>query len=473
MSFGVNASCDAAAARAAQAASPAEHPNLVLATTILASGLAFVDGSVVNVGLPTIAASLQADAADLQWVINAYLLPSSALLLFGGGAGDRFGRRRILVLGTVLFAVSSLLCALAPTLSWLLIGRVLQGTGAALLLPNSLAILGESFLGEARGRAIGIWAAAGAIMGAAGPVLGGWLIDFIGWRPIFLINLPLALIAIVLALAFIREPRTDSTKETLDVAGSMLAAVALGALTWGLTVGSGPTGWTSPAITAVALGGALLVVFVILEGRRGDHAMMPLVLFSSATFVGLSLLTLLLYGALGGLFVLLPYLLIEAARYSAAAAGMAMLPFPLVMAIASPAIGAFTGRTGPKLPLIVGSVGVAVGHLLLLRVDANAGYWTSVFPALLAVALGMSCAAAPLTTAVLGSVDERHTGAASGLNSALARVGSLVVIALLGGVLSASGSALVGAFHLAAIVGALLAMGAGLCAIVLISDPKQ
>ena len=230
MSFGVNASCDVASAQAEQARSPAEHPNLVLATTVLASGLAFVDGSVVNVGLPTIEASFHVGSADLQWVINAYLLPASALLLFGGGAGDRFGRRRILILGMLLFAASSLLCALAPTLSWLLIGRVLQGTGAALLLPNSLAILGESFSDEARGRAIGIWAAAGAIMGAVGPVLGGWLIDLTGWRAIFLINLPLALAAIALALAYIRVPRTDSGKGALDVAGSMLAALVSASL---------------------------------------------------------------------------------------------------------------------------------------------------------------------------------------------------------------------------------------------------
>lgn len=473
MSFGVNASCDVACARAAQAGSPAEHPNLILATTILASGLAFVDGSVVNVGLPTIEASLHAEAADLQWVVNAYLLPSSALLLFGGAAGDRFGRRRLLVLGILLFAASSLLCALAPTLSWLLIGRVLQGMGAALLLPNSLAILGESFTGEARGRAIGVWAAAGAMMGAAGPVFGGWLIDLIGWRPIFLINLPLALAAIALALVFIHAPRADSAKKSLDVAGSILAAVALGTLVWGLTIGSGPTGWTSGAVVAVALGSALLVAFILLEGRRGDHAMMPLTLFSSATFVGLSLLTLLLYGALGGLLVLLPYLLIQSAQYSATAAGAAMLPFPLAMAVASPVIGAFSGRVGPKLPLAVGSTGIAAGHLLLLRVDADAGYWMTVFPALLVIALGMSCAVAPLTTAVLGSVDEQHSGAASGLNSALARVGALVVTALLGIVLSATGSALIGAFHLAAIVGAAMAMAAALCAIVLIGAPAS
>jgi EmrB/QacA subfamily drug resistance transporter len=470
MSFGLHASCDAAYAKTASHAAPAAYPNLVLATTVLASGLAFVDGSVVNVGLPAIRASLRADAADLQWVVNAYLLPLSALLLFGGAAGDRFGRRLILILGTALFGACSLLCAIAPDLTWLLIGRALQGAGAALLMPCSLAILGESFEGEARGRAIGIWAASGAIMGAVGPVIGGWLIDVVSWRAIFLINIPLALAAIALALAFVREPVSDGPKQALDIGGSVLATAALGALTFGLTIGAGPAGWTLPAIIAVASGVAFSLAFAVFERRLGDRAMVPLALFSSANFVGLSVLTLLIYGALGGLLVLLPYVLIESARYSATAAGAALLPFPIVMAIASPAMGAFAGRTGPKVLLVAGSLGVAAGFLLLLRVGGGADYWADVFPALLILALGMSGTAAPLTTAVLGSVDERHTGAASGLNSALARSGGLVVTALLGVVLSAMGSELIAAFHLAVVAGAIMAAAAGLCAALLIGD---
>lgn len=470
MSFGLHTSCDATSARAISRGTSIEHPNLVLATTILASGLAFVDGSVVNVGLPAMGASLHANAGDLQWLVNAYLLPLSALLLSGGAAGDRFGRRLVLVLGISLFAGSSLLCAIAPDLSWLLTGRILQGVGAALLLPCSLAILGESFDGEARGRAIGIWAASGAIMGAIGPVIGGWLIDVTGWRAIFLINLPLALAAIALAIFFVRAPQSDNPKQSLDVGGSVLATTALGALTWGLTIGAGPAGWTSFAIAAVAVGVAFTIAFVALEQRRGDHAMIPLALFSSMNFVGLSLLTLLVYGALGGLLILLPYVLIESAQYSATAAGAALLPFPLVMAIASPTMGALAGRAGAKFSLAAGSLGVAAGFLLLLRFDQDATYWTDVFPALLIVALGMSATAAPLTTAVLGSVDERHSGSASGLNSALARIGGLVATALLGVVLSATGSQLIGAFHLAVIAGAAIAVGAALCAVFLIVD---
>jgi EmrB/QacA subfamily drug resistance transporter len=466
MTFGLHASCDSGSAAALPYAARAEHPNLVLTTTILASSLAFVDGSVVNVGLPAIQDSLHADASDLQWVVNAYLLPLSALLLFGGAAGDRFGRRSTLVVGTSLFAASSLLCAIAPNLSWLLVGRVLQGAGSALLMPNSLAILGGSFDGEARGRAIGMWAASSAIMGAVGPVLGGWLIDLAGWRTIFLINIPLALAAIALALVFVHEPVRGGPKERLDIGGSVLATTALATLTFGLTAGSGPAGWTLAAIAAVVLGAVFSIGFVVLEERLGDRAMAPVALFSSASFVGLSFLTLLIYGALGGLFVLLPYVLIESAHYSATAAGAALLPFPIVMAVASPAMGAFAGRIGPKPFLVAGALGVAAGLLLLLRIDQGVDYWIDVFPALLVMALGMSGTAAPLTTAVLGSVDKRHTASASGLNSTLARLGGLVVTALLGVVLSARGAELIAAFHLAATAGAAMAAAAAVSAAV-------
>src|SRR5471030_1968424 len=229
--------------RLAMASRKMQHPNWVLATCILASSLAFVDGSVTNVGLPAIGRSLEAGGAELQWVINAYLLPLSALLLLGGAAGDRYGRKRLLVMGTVLFAAASIACALAPSLTLLLVGRGVQGVGAAILMPSSLAILGASFSGEARGRAIGIWASMGAVMAVVGPVLGGWLIDTVGWRAIFLINLPLAAGAIALALITVTDTR-DKDRPALDIPGGVLATAALGALTWGLTIGSGRAGWT-------------------------------------------------------------------------------------------------------------------------------------------------------------------------------------------------------------------------------------
>jgi EmrB/QacA subfamily drug resistance transporter len=447
MNVSLQPSCDAAAARSATGVAGATHPRLVLVATILASSLAFVDGSVVNVGLPAIGGSLGADAAALQWVVNAYLLPLSALLLLGGAAGDRFGRRRLLIIGTVLFALTSLGCALAPGTAILLVARFLQGISAALLMPNSLAILGATFQGEAKGRAVGIWAASGAAVGAAGPVLGGWLIDLGSWRAIFLINLPLAAAAIWLAWRYV-PPDAERRQQPLDVTGGLLATVGLGMLTWALTLGSGREGWTQGALLLVGAAAAVLTLFVVVERRRGERAMMPVALFTSAGFVGLNLLTLFLYGALGTLFVLIPYLMIEAARYSATAAGAALLPLPLVLTVASPHMGAIAARIGPRLPLALGSLIVAAGFLAALRIGPQANYWSEVLPALVLMSIGMSVAVAPLTTAVLSSVDAAQTGAASGFNSAVARTGGLIATALLGSVL-VPGSALLGAFHVA------------------------
>src|ERR1700693_3253492 len=245
--------CDATQAKGVSSLE-APHPYWVLTTTVLAASLAFIDGAVVNVGLPAVGATFKAGAGDLQWVINAYLLPFSALLLLGGAAGDRFGGGPPLIVGIALFGAASIACALAPSLFWLLIGRGLQGVGAALLMPNSLAILGAGFSGEARGRAIGIWASMGAVMGAFGPVLGGWLIDSVGWRTIFLINLPLAAATIALALYSIEEQRPERRRGSLARAGGALATASLAGLTWGLTAGSGPQGWSLSAVTALAAG---------------------------------------------------------------------------------------------------------------------------------------------------------------------------------------------------------------------------
>ncbi len=415
--------CDVATARSAATRNTAGHPQLVLATTILASSLAFIDGSVVNVGLSAIGHSLAADAAGLQWIINAYLLPLSALLLLGGTAGDRFGSRRLLVVGTAVFGFASLGCAFAPNLATLLAGRAIQGVGAAILLPNSLALLGQTFSGQAKGRAIGIWAAAGAAAGAMGPVLGGWLIDLGSWRFIFLINLPLAAGAVMLALRYV-APDEDGEDLPLDALGGSLATVGVGALIWALTIGSGRGGWTRTTVATGVTAVALILLFMVVEKRRGDRAMMPLHLFASRIFVGLTLFTLLLYGALGSLFVL--------------------------------------GRIGPRLLLAIGSFVAAGGFLLALRIGDTAGYWTEVLPAIFLIALGASAVVAPLTTAVLSAVDVRHTGSASGLNSAVARAGGLVATALLGAVLSAEGEELWVAFHMAMIVAAATCAAAAL-----------
>jgi EmrB/QacA subfamily drug resistance transporter len=447
--------------------SAVKHPTLVLATTILASGLAFVDGSVVNVALPAIGQSLNASAGALQWVVNAYLLPLSALLLLGGAAGDHFGRSQLLIVGTVVFALASLGCALAPDLKALLAARLVQGIGAAILMPNSLAILGQTFSGESKGRAIGIWAATGAAMGAVGPVIGGWLVDLGSWRAIFLLNLPLALGAIVLAWRYLPQDR-DTDAFPLDMVGGISATFGLGALTWALTVASSTRGWTRDAVLAAMAAAGSLFFFLQTEKRLGDRAMMPLGLFASRSFVGLTLFTLLLYGALGELFVLVPYLLIKAAGYTATAAGAALLPLPLVLAITSPIAGGIAGRIGPRLPLAIGPLVVATGFLLSLRIDRSATYWADVLPMVFVIALGMSAAVAPLTTAVLSTVDARHTGSASGLNSAVARTGGLIATALLGLVLAAVGDRLVAAFHTAMIVGAVSCIAASLSALVLL-----
>jgi EmrB/QacA subfamily drug resistance transporter len=447
--------------------SHAKHPNFILAACILASSLAFVDGSVTNVALPAIGKSLEAGSADLQWVINAYLLPLSALLLLGGAAGDLYGRARLLVIGTLLFAAASILCACAPDLGWLLAGRALQGIGAAVLMPNSLAILGASFSGEARGRAIGIWASVGAVMAAAGPVLGGWLIDGVGWRWIFLINLPLAAGAIALSLLYVRDSH-DRDRPALDIPGGVLATLALGALTWGLTIGSGRAGWTNAAMIGVAAGTVLMLAFVWIEERRGEKAMMPLAMFGSSSFIGLTLLTLLLYGALGALVVLLPYFLIQASGYTAIQAGSALVPLAIILALASPLMGRLAGRMGPRLPLTIGPLIVACGFLFELRMDAQTSYWTVVLPAIVVISIGMAGAVAPLTNAVLGAVDGRHTGSASGFNSAIARAGGLIATALLGGVLGARGAELVSGFHTAVLACAIASAGAAAGAFFLI-----
>jgi EmrB/QacA subfamily drug resistance transporter len=436
------------------------HPSWVLTTTILTSSLAFIDGSVVNVALSSLGATFKADASDLQWVINAYLLPLSALLLLGGAVGDRYGHARLLIAGTAIFGAASIGCALAPSLMWLLLARALQGVGAALLMPNSLAILGAAFAGEARGRAIGIWASVGAVMGALGPVLGGWLIDTVGWRSIFLINLPLATGAVVLAFIFIRNPPREDAAPALDLLGGVLATASLGALIWGLTIGSNPTGWTPLAVLLVCVGVVLMLGFLAAERWKGERAMMPLALFGSSSFIGLTLLTALLYGALGALLVLVPFVLIQAGRYSGAQAGAALVPLAMVLALASPLMGAVAGRIGPRAPLTVGPLVVAGGFLLALRIQANADYWTTVFPSVLLIAIGMAGAVAPLTTAVLASVDKQHVGSASGLNSAVARTGGMVATALIGGVLGAAGPALLSAFHYAVVICALACVAA-------------
>ena len=417
----------------------------------------------LNVALPAIGHAFRAATAEVQWVMNAFTLPLSALLLTGGAAGDLYGRKRVMLAGILLFTLASILCAAAPSLETFLGGRALQGLGASLLLPNSLAILSASFTGERRGRAVGTWAAAGAIAGAIAPLLGGWLVDGIGWPFIFLLNVPIAAAAILVGWLCVPESANEERPRP-DWPGAALATIGLGALTWGLTMWSSSGRIDTAAAAAMGAGAALVAAFLVVEHRRGADAMVPLGLFGSRAFGGLTLFTFLLYGALAGLMLLLPYTLIQAGGYPATRAGLAVLPFPIIVAAGSPLMGKLAARIGPRWPLTIGPLLVAGGFLLGLRVGENGSYWTTVLPPILTVSLGMAIAVAPLTTAVLSAVDEHHVGTASGLNSAVSRAGGLIVTALAGIVLSREGAALIAGLHGAALAGATLALISSLTA---------
>jgi EmrB/QacA subfamily drug resistance transporter len=452
------------------------HPQGTLAASILGSSLAFIDGSVVNVALPALSRDLHAPAADLSWAINAYLLPLGALILLGGSLGDHFGRRRLFIFGTLLFGLASILCAAAPSFGWLLAGRTAQGIGAALLMPNSLAILGGAFGGEARGRAIGTWAAIGAIAGAVGPVLGGWLVDVTSWRVIFVINIPVGAAALYCAAVFVTEQRESSQSARIDALGALLATAALGLLTWALTEYTGNRLSAAATGLAAVAGGLLFAAFLWRERRMQDHALMPLALFSSASFVGLTLLTFFLYGSLGGLIVLLPFLLIQINHWSALSAGAALLPVPLLIGLGSRFMGRLAARVGGRLPLAAGSLLVGAGLALYARLGATpVSYWPDIFPGTLLVALGMGVCVAPLTTSVMVSVDTDHVGVASGFNSAVARIAGLVATALLGFlfVKQDSPQAFMPAFRVAALIGATSAVLAALFAVGLIRIPNS
>ena len=429
--------------------------------SVCASSLSFIDGSVLNVALPAIRDGLHASTAEVQWVVNGYTLPLAALILLGGALGDHQGRRRWLVIGTALFGAASLLCALSRSLELLLVGRALQGIGAALLLPNSLALLNTAYEGEARGRAVGIWAAAGAISAAIAPLVGGWLVDHAGWPAIFYINLPFAAGAIIVALARVAEAR-NSNHTPIDVSGAILATLALGALTYGLTLWSSHRSLSLVAGAAIAVGLLLLAIFIAAERHARAKAMIPLRYFEDACFSSLNLMTFLLYGAFGSALLLLTYVLIAAGGYSPVDAGLAMLPISIILSIGSPVMGKLATRIGPRLPLTIGPLIVAAGLLLGARIASDQAYWTSVFPAVAVIACGMAVFVAPLTSSVLASVEPEHTGMVSGFNSALSRAGGLVGVALLGAVLANAGDALFAAFAVAMIVcAAVAAISAG------------
>ncbi len=407
------------------------HKRLTLAATILGSSMAFIDGSVVNVALPAIQQALQADAASTRWIVNAYLLLLGALVLVGGSAADLYGRRKIFLVGIAIFTTASIACGLAPDITMLVVGRAVQGLGAALLTPASLAMLGATFDEHERSHAIGSWAGVGALTAAAGPVLGGWLADQVSWRAIFLLNVPLAVAAAGLAIFFGCESRDDKAKP-LDWKGAVTVAIGLGAITWGL--GSIPSsGFHDKTVQgALAVGAVFLISFVAIEARSREAAMMPLSLYRSRNFSGTNILTLLLYFALGGSLYFLPFGLIRLGGYSATQAGAALLPFALIMGFGASFAGALSDRFGPRLSLTAGPIIAACGLALLAFADLGQSYWAGVFPAIGVLAIGMTATVPPLTSTVMASVGDARAGIASGVNNAVARVAGLFAVAALG-----------------------------------------
>jgi EmrB/QacA subfamily drug resistance transporter len=410
---------------------PKDVGRSVLIATILASSMVFIDSSAVNVALPTIQRELGASAAQAQWVVESYALFLAALLLVGGVLGDRFGRKRIFVLGTLLFTSMSVWCGLSPTIEMLIAARAAQGVGAALLTPASLAIISAAFSDETeRGRAIGTWSGFTAITAAFGPVLGGWLVENASWRWVFFLNLPLAVVVVAVTLRGVPESR-DEGAGRIDVIGAVLATIGLGALVFGLI--EGPVrGWGTPVVLAsLVIGVAGLIAFIAAE-RRVRSPMMPLELFRSRTFSGANLLTFLLYGAFGGALFWLPFNLIQVQGYSATEAGAALLPAILIIFALSRWTGALIGRYGARLPLTIGPSIVALAFLLFALPGTEGSYWTTFFPAAIVLGIGMAITVPPLTTAVMSAVPLQQAGTASGINNAVARTAGLIAIAVFG-----------------------------------------
>jgi len=427
----------------------------VLPATILGSSMGFIDGSVVNVALPAMQRSLETTFGTMQWVVNGYMLAVASLILLGGSACDRFGRRRMFLIGLAGFAAASLACGLAPSAIWLVAARLAQGVAAALLTPASLAIIGAAYHGEARGPAIGTWAAAGALTTALGPPLGGWLVDTVGWRSIFFINLPIAAAAMLLAL---RLPADRGIKDSapLDRSGALLAVLSLGLLSYGLiALGEGER---LRAAFAIAASVPAAWLFLRTEARA-QAPMMPFGLFRNGDFSGANALTVLLYAGIGGALFVLPYLLIDVHGYSATAAGAAFLPFSVIMGLGSRWSGGLVERFGPRPPLIIGPSVTAAGYLILGFSGERASYWSGFLPGLIVVAIGMTISIAPLTTTVFDSAPEEKSGTASGINNAAARAGGLLAVAALGLAFGASrsGDAVASAYAIVMFAAAALA----------------
>lgn len=403
----------------------------ILTATILGSAMAFIDGTVVNVALPIIQGDLGANAAQLQWIVESYALFLAALILVGGALGDHFGRRRIYLWGIAIFAAASLWCGLAGSITELIIARGVQGVGAALLVPGSLALIGANFPKSERGRAIGTWSAATAITMAIGPVAGGWLAETFSWRWIFLINVPFALLTVAVTMLKVPESRDEKNTGPLDWTGAALSTLGLGGLVFGL-IEAGVLGLTHPLVIGALVVGIICLGVFWLHQTRTANPMVPPALFKSSAFAGANAMTLLLYAALGGALFFLPLKLIQVDSYSATAAAAAFLPFVAIMSVFSRQAGSLADSWGPRLPLTVGPLITAFGFLALGLLSAEESYWLGTFPAILIMGCGMVLTVSPLTTVAMTSVSDARAGTASGINNAVSRTAALLAIAVFG-----------------------------------------
>ncbi len=451
----------------------------VLLATVLGTSMAFLDATVVNIALPTIGEDLDAGLTGLQWTVNAYTLALGGLLLLGGSLGDHFGRRRIFCVGAVWFALASLICGIAPSSEVLIAARGLQGAGAAMLTPGSLAIIEASFHRDDRGAAVGAWSGLGGIAGALGPFVGGYLIQAASWRLIFLINLPIAAGVVLVATRHVPETRDESVRTTpLDLRAAAVTALGLAAGTYGLTEGP-QRGWDSPVVVgSILLGLAGLAAFILLErGREG--ALVPLELFSSRQFSSANAVTFVVYAALGGALFLLPIQLQRTVGFTPLEAGAALVPMTIVMLLLSARAGRLAQRIGPRLPMSAGPILAAVGLALLSRIDASSTYTETVLPGVVVFALGLSLTVAPLTSTVLSAGGEAHAGVSAAVNNAVARIGGLIAVAVIP---AAAGISATDAFDAATfsdgftqgmLIAAAVCAAGGLLAAVTIRNPSR